>query len=91
MNCLEFSKPLYFGRESGLSFGGYDAVCNPTESGESGSTNWEISLPTKKFSFGFFYFGRSSDVVIHSTVNCFLVLSFLQFLFAFFRFALLLG
>jgi hypothetical protein len=38
-NYLEFPKPLYFGRESGLNFGGHGAVCNPIDSGESGSTN----------------------------------------------------
>jgi hypothetical protein len=32
-NCLEFPKLLYFGRESGLNFGGHGAVCNPIESG----------------------------------------------------------
>jgi hypothetical protein len=38
-NCLEFPKSLYFRRETGLNFGGHGAVCNPTESGDSGSTN----------------------------------------------------
>jgi hypothetical protein len=54
--CLEFPKPLYFKRETGLNFGGHGAVCNPIESGESGSTNCEIPLPTKKFSFGVLLF-----------------------------------
>jgi hypothetical protein len=35
-NCLEFPKPLYFGRDTGLNFGGHGAVCNPMESGDSG-------------------------------------------------------
>jgi hypothetical protein len=34
-NCVEFPYPLYFGRETGLNFGGHGAVCNPSESGES--------------------------------------------------------
>jgi hypothetical protein len=51
-NCLEFPKPLYFGRDIGLNFGGHGAVCKPMESGDSGSTNCEIPLPVKKFSFG---------------------------------------
>jgi hypothetical protein len=51
-NCLEIPKLLYLGRETGLNFGGHGVVCNPIESGESRSTNCEIPLPTKKFSFG---------------------------------------
>jgi hypothetical protein len=43
---------LYFGRDIGLNFGGHGAVCKPMESGDSGSTNCEIPLPVKKFSFG---------------------------------------
>jgi hypothetical protein len=38
-NCLEFLKPLYFGRETGLNFGGHGAVCSPIDSGDSESTN----------------------------------------------------
>jgi hypothetical protein len=34
-NCLEFPKPLYFGRETGLNFGGHGAVCRPIDSGDS--------------------------------------------------------
>jgi hypothetical protein len=34
-NCLEFLKPLYFGRETGLNFGGHGAVCSPMDSGDS--------------------------------------------------------
>jgi hypothetical protein len=30
-NCLEFPKPLYFVRETGLNFGGHGAVCSPME------------------------------------------------------------
>jgi hypothetical protein len=56
-NCLEFPKPLYFGRETGLNFGGHGAVCSPMDSGDSGSTNYKIPLPTKKFSFGVLLFG----------------------------------
>jgi hypothetical protein len=55
-NCLEFLKPLYFGRETGLNFGGHGAVCIPMDSGDSGSTNCEIPLPAKKFSFGVLLF-----------------------------------
>jgi hypothetical protein len=55
-NFMEFLKPLYFGRETGLNFGGHGAVCNPIESGESGSTNCEIPLPMKKFFFGVLLF-----------------------------------
>jgi hypothetical protein len=33
-NCLEFPKPLYFGRETGLNFGGLGAVCSPMDSGD---------------------------------------------------------
>jgi hypothetical protein len=51
-NCLEFPKPLYFGRETGLNFGGHGAVCSPMDSGDSESTNCEIPFPAKKFSFG---------------------------------------
>jgi hypothetical protein len=43
---------LYFGRDTGLNLGGHGAVCNPMESGDSGSMNCEIPLPAKKFSFG---------------------------------------
>jgi hypothetical protein len=56
-NCLEFLKPLYFGRETGLNFGGHGAVCSPMDSGDSGSTNCEIPLPANKFSFGVLLFG----------------------------------
>jgi hypothetical protein len=38
------------------------------------------------FLSGFFCSGQSFDVVSHSTMNCFIFLSFLRFLFAFFRF-----
>jgi hypothetical protein len=55
-NCLEFPNSLYFERETGLNFGGHGAVCNPMESGDSGSTNCEIPLPVKKFSFGVLLF-----------------------------------
>jgi hypothetical protein len=51
-NCLEFLKLLYFGRDTGLNFGGHGAVCNPMLSGDSGSTNCEIPLPVKKIFFG---------------------------------------
>jgi hypothetical protein len=39
-----------------LNFGGHGVVCSPMESGDSGSTNCEIPLPTKKFSFGVLLF-----------------------------------
>jgi hypothetical protein len=55
-NCLEFLKPLYFRRETGLNFGDHGAVCSPMDSGDSGSTNCEIPLPVKKFSFGVLLF-----------------------------------
>jgi hypothetical protein len=51
-NCLEFPKPLYFGRETGLNFGGHGAVCSPMDNGDSESTKCEILFPAKKFSFG---------------------------------------
>jgi hypothetical protein len=51
-NCLEFPKPLYFGRETGLNFGGQGVVCSPMDSGDSESTKFEIPFPAKKFSFG---------------------------------------
>jgi hypothetical protein len=38
-NYPEFLKSLYFRRESGLNFGGHGTVCNPIESGDSGSMN----------------------------------------------------
>jgi hypothetical protein len=47
---------LYFRRETGLNFGGHGVVCNPVESGDSGSTNCEIPFPAKKFSFGVLLF-----------------------------------
>jgi hypothetical protein len=56
-NCLEFPKPLYFRRETGLNFGGYGAVCSPMDSGGSESTNCEIPFPAKKISFGVFLVG----------------------------------
>jgi hypothetical protein len=56
-NCLEFPKPLYFGRETGLNFGGHGAVCRPMDSGDSGSTNYEIPFPAKKFLSGVLLFG----------------------------------
>jgi hypothetical protein len=56
-NCLEFPKPLYFGRETGLNFGGHGAVCSPIDSGDSESTNCEIQFPAKIFSFGVLLFG----------------------------------
>jgi hypothetical protein len=56
MNCLEFPKPLYIGRETGLNFGGHGAVCNSMESGDSVSTKCENQLPVKKFSFGVLLF-----------------------------------
>jgi hypothetical protein len=34
-----------------LNFGGHGAVCNPMESGDSGSMNCEIPLHVKKFYF----------------------------------------
>jgi hypothetical protein len=51
-NCLEFPKPLYFGRETGLNFGSQGAVCSPIDSGDSESTKCEILFPMKKISFG---------------------------------------
>jgi hypothetical protein len=51
-NCLEFPKPLYFGRETSLNFGGHGAVCSPMDNDDSKSTNCEIPFPAKKFSFG---------------------------------------
>jgi hypothetical protein len=56
-NCLEFPRPLYFGKETGLNFGGHGAVCSHMGSCDSGSTNSEIPLPVKKFSFGVLLFG----------------------------------
>jgi hypothetical protein len=56
-NRLEFLKPLYFGRESGLNFGGHGAVWSPMDSGDSESTKCEIPIPAKKFSFGVLLFG----------------------------------
>ena len=51
-NCLEFPCLLNFERETGLYFGGHGAVCNPRESGDSGSVNCETPLPVNKFSLG---------------------------------------
>jgi hypothetical protein len=56
-NCVEFPKPLYFERETGLNFGGHGAVCSPMDSGDSGSTNCGIPLRVKKFSFGVLLLG----------------------------------
>jgi hypothetical protein len=56
-NCLEIPKPLYFGRETDLNFSGHGAVCSPMDSGDLGSTSYEIPLPAKKFSFGVLLFG----------------------------------
>jgi hypothetical protein len=41
---------MYFGRETGLNFGGHGVVSNLSDSGDSGSTNCEIPLFVKKFS-----------------------------------------
>jgi hypothetical protein len=56
-NCLELPKLLYFGRETGLNFGGHGAVCSPMDSGDSESTKCEIPFPAKKFSFGGLFAG----------------------------------
>jgi hypothetical protein len=55
--CLEFPKPLYFGRETGLNFGGHSAVCSHMDRGDSESMNYEIPFPMKKFSFRVLLFG----------------------------------
>jgi hypothetical protein len=47
---------LYFGRDTGLNFGNHGAGCNPMETGDSRSTDCEIPLPAKKFSFGVLLF-----------------------------------
>jgi hypothetical protein len=51
-NCLEFPKPLYFGRETGLNFGGHGAVCSPMDYDDSESMKCEILFPAKKYSSG---------------------------------------
>jgi hypothetical protein len=84
-NYLEFPKPLYFGRETGLNFGGHGAVCSPMDRGDSESTN------CKSFLSGFSCLIQSCEVVILAKVNCFLVLSFHLFLFELLRFVILLG
>jgi hypothetical protein len=33
-NFLEFPKPLYFGRKTGLNFGGHGAVCSHMDNGD---------------------------------------------------------
>jgi hypothetical protein len=48
-NCLEFPKPLYFGRETSLNFGGYGAVCSHMDSSDSESMNCEIPFPVNFF------------------------------------------
>jgi hypothetical protein len=53
----EFIADSYLIRESGLNFGGHGAVCSHMDSGDAGSTNCEIPLPTKKFSFEILLFG----------------------------------
>jgi hypothetical protein len=88
-NCLEFPNPLYFGRETGLNFGGHGAV----------SALWIVvtqNLRTVRFHFprrnllsGFFCLVQSSGVVIVVIVNCFLVLSFHLSLFVLLQFVLL--
>jgi hypothetical protein len=47
--------------------------------------------PWRSFLSKFFYSGQSSDVVSCATVNCFLILPFHRFLFAFFLFVVSLG
>jgi hypothetical protein len=89
-NCLEFPKPLYFGRETGLNFGGHGAVCGPMDSGDSASTNCEIPFPAKKFSFGVLLVGPEFWSGDSCKVNCFLFLSFHLSLFVSPQFALLL-
>jgi hypothetical protein len=56
-NCLEFPKPLYSGRETGLNFGGHGAVCSPMDRGDSESMNCEIPFPAKKVYFRVLLFG----------------------------------
>jgi hypothetical protein len=48
------------------------------------ATLWRVVI------LGFFCFDQNSGVVSLATISCFLVLSFLQFLFVFFQFTLLL-
>jgi hypothetical protein len=74
-----------------LNFGGHGVVCSPMDSGDSGSTDYEIPLPAKKFLSGFFCLVQSSGAMNLATMSCFLVLSFHLFLFEFFRFLLFLG
>jgi hypothetical protein len=50
----------------------------------------KFHYPRRNFLSGFFYFDQNCGVVSLTTMSCFLVLSSLQFLFAFFRFVLLL-
>jgi hypothetical protein len=50
-NCLEFPKPLYFGREIDLNFGGHGAICSPMDSGDSEYTNCEIPFPREEVFF----------------------------------------
>jgi hypothetical protein len=78
-NCLEFPKPLYFGREIGSNFGGHGAVCSPMDSGDSGSMNCEIPFSAKKFSFGVLLFGPefwSGDSCQSELVSCSFISSF---------------
>jgi hypothetical protein len=49
--------PLYFGRDIGLYIDGHGAVCNPRESGDSGSMNCETPVLVKKFSFDVLFNG----------------------------------
>jgi hypothetical protein len=81
-NCMEFPYLLYFEKETGLNFGCHGAVCNPSESGESGSANCNILLPTKKF----FCSGQSADVVSHATVSYFLFFHLIDSLRSFYLF-----
>jgi hypothetical protein len=90
-NCLEFPKPLYFGRETGLNFGGHGAVCGPMDNCDSGSTNCGFHYPRRNFLSRLFCLVQSSGAVNLATMSCSIVLSFHLFLFELFRFLILLG
>jgi hypothetical protein len=82
-NCVVFPKLLYFGRETGLNLVVVVQFATQLRVVSLDPRIAKFHYPQNFFP-GFFCSGQSSNVVSLATMNCFLVLSFLQFLFAFF-------
>jgi hypothetical protein len=90
-NCLEFQKPLYFERETGLNFGGMVPFAALWIEVTQNPRTVKSHFPRKNFLSGLSCLFQSCEVVILAKVNCFIVLLFHLFLFELLRFVLLLG